>query len=76
MPRLTFTDYTSTSPRGIDSIPTFSFSANHNINIGQLNHFKKLTQNDEKLENRLRSRLFDVISQQNNDQLYHRAKVF
>ena len=42
MPRLTFTDYTSTSPRGIDSIPTFSFSANHNINIGQLNHFKNL----------------------------------
>ena len=42
MTRLTFTDYTSTSPRGIDSIPTFSFSANNNINIGHLNHSKNL----------------------------------
>ena len=42
MTRLTFTDYTSTSPRRIDSIPTFSFSANNNINIGHLNHSKNL----------------------------------
>ena len=33
MTRLTFTDYTSTSPRGIDSIPIFSFSASRNIII-------------------------------------------
>ena len=42
MTRLTFTDYTSTSPRGIDSIPTFSFSANKYINIGRLNPIKNL----------------------------------